>query len=59
MLPPLAPEQVFVLSRSMMGAIRAAVLEEQPFLGCRAFENEVVRLVAAYLEALTKAAAAR
>ncbi len=58
MLPPLIPEQVFVLSR-MMGAIRAAMLEEQPFLGCRAFENEVVRLVAAYLEALTKAAAAR
>lgn len=58
MLPPLTPEQVFVLSR-MMGAIRAAVLEEQPFLGSRAFENEVVRLVTAYLESLKKAAAAR
>jgi AcrR family transcriptional regulator len=58
-LPPLTPEQVFVLSRSMMGAIRAAVLEEQPFLGSRAFEDEVVRLVTAYLETLTKAAAAR
>lgn len=58
-LPPLTPEQVFVLSRSMMGAIRAAVLEEQPFLGSGTFEDEVVRLVTAYLEGLTKAAAAR
>lgn len=43
----------------MMGAIRAAVLKEQPFLGSCAFENEVVRLVTAYLESLKKAAAAR
>lgn len=58
-LPPLTPEQVFVLSRSMMGAIRAAVLEEQPFLGSRAFEDEVVRLVTAYLDAITRSAAER
>ena len=46
---PLTPVQVFVLSRSMLGAIRSAVLEEQPFLRSRGFEDEVVRLVVSYL----------
>ena len=46
-------EQVFVLSRSLMGTIRAAVLEEQPFFKSPAFEDELVRLVMAYLEALS------
>ena len=45
----LTREQVFVLSRAVMGAIRAAVLEEQPFLKSRPFEDELVRLVLAYL----------
>jgi AcrR family transcriptional regulator len=49
----LSPEQVFVLSRAMMGAVRAAVLEDQPFLRSRAFEDEIVRLVLAYLSAVT------
>ena len=35
-----------------MGAIRAAVLEEQPFLRDPAFEDELVRLVMAYLRAV-------
>lgn len=58
-LAALTPEQIFVLSRSLMGAIRAAVLEEQPFLKSRSFEDEVVRLVMAYLEKVTAAAITR
>ena len=34
-IAPLTREQVFVLSRALMGTIRAAVLEEQPFLRSR------------------------
>jgi AcrR family transcriptional regulator len=45
-------QQLFVLSRALMGAIRAAVLEEQPFLREPAFEDELVRLVMAYLRAV-------
>lgn len=55
----LTREQIFVLSRGMVGAIRAAVMEEQPFITSRAFEDELVRLVMAYLETLTKAAGTR
>jgi AcrR family transcriptional regulator len=52
-LPGLTREQAFVLSRATMGAIRAAVLEEQPFLRSRSFEDEIVRLILAYLGAIT------
>ena len=52
LIAALSPEQVFVLSRALMGTIRMAVMEEQPFLRSRAFENEVVRLVVAYLAAI-------
>jgi AcrR family transcriptional regulator len=45
-------EQVFVLSRALMGTIRAAVLEEQPFFRSPAFEDELVRLILAYLAAV-------
>ena len=55
----LTREQIFVLSRGMMGTIRAAIMEEQPFIASRAFEDEVVRLVMTYLETITKAAATR
>jgi AcrR family transcriptional regulator len=48
-LPALSREQVFVMSRATLGVIRAAVLEEQPFLRSRAFEDEIVRLAVAYL----------
>lgn len=48
-LPALSREQLFVMSRAMLGAIRAAVLEEQPFLRSRAFEDEIVRLAVSYL----------
>jgi AcrR family transcriptional regulator len=50
---PLTSEQQFVLSRSILGAIRAAVLEEQPFLRSPVFEDEIVRLVIAYVSAIT------
>ncbi|MFZ5782712.1 MAG: TetR/AcrR family transcriptional regulator [Pseudomonadota bacterium] len=54
----LSREQVFVLSRAMMGAIRSAVMEEQPFFTARSFEDELVRLLMAYLESVTRSAAA-
>ncbi|HKB46372.1 MAG TPA: TetR family transcriptional regulator, partial [Ktedonobacterales bacterium] len=41
--------QLFVVSRALMGAIRAAVLEEKPFLRAPEFEDELVRLVMSYL----------
>ena len=52
----LTPLQLFVLSRGMIGVVRAAVMEEQPFFKSPAFEDEVVRLVLGYLGAVTKAA---
>lgn len=51
-LARMSEEQVFVLSRALMGAIRSAVLEDKPFFKSRAFEDELVRLVLAYLGAL-------
>ncbi len=54
----LTPLQTFVMSRSMIGVLRAAVLEEQPFFKSRPFEDELVRLVLAYLASITKEAAA-
>ena len=52
LIAALSPEQVFVLSRALMATIRHAVMEEQPFLRSPAFEDEVVRLVVAYLSAI-------
>ena len=51
-LPALSREQIFVLSRSLLGTIRAAVLEEQPFFRSRAFEDELVRLAASDLSSI-------
>ena len=51
-LETLNREQTFVLSRALIGAIRAAVLEEQPFLKNRNFEDELVRLVLCYVAGL-------
>lgn len=45
-------EQGFVISRAVMGAIRAAVLEERSFLKSRSFEDELVRLILSYLSAV-------
>ncbi len=52
----LTEQQVFVISRSLMGVVRAAVLEEQPFLASRGFEDEIVRMIVAYLGAVSAAA---
>jgi hypothetical protein len=43
---------MFVLSRAVIGVIRAAVVEEQPFFKSRSFEDEVVRLVVTYVTAV-------
>jgi AcrR family transcriptional regulator len=45
-------QQTFVLSRAVMGAIRAAVMEEQPFFKSKSFEDELVRMVLAYRTAV-------
>ncbi len=50
----LSREQQFVVSRALMGAIRAAVLEEASFFKSRAFEDELVRLVLCYVASLSK-----
>ncbi len=57
-MPNLSREQVFVLSRSILGIVRAAVMEEQPFLRSTAFEDELVRLAVAYLGSITGSSAA-
>ena len=55
-LPTPTREQLFVLSRAVLGAVRAAVLEEQPFLRSRSFEDELVRMIVACLGKFTSAA---
>jgi AcrR family transcriptional regulator len=57
-LEMLSREQTFVLSRALIGTIRSAVLEEQPFLKSRSFEDELVRLVLCYLGAVNAPPAA-
>jgi hypothetical protein len=42
------------MSRALMATIRHAIMEEQPFLRSRAFEDEIVRLIVAYLAAITQ-----
>jgi AcrR family transcriptional regulator len=49
----LSREQQFVVSRALMGAVRAAVLEEAPFFTSRAFEDALVRLVISYIKAVS------
>jgi AcrR family transcriptional regulator len=53
-LARLTHEQRFVLSRSLMGTIRAAVLEEAPFFRSRSFEDELVRLVLSYVGSVSR-----
>jgi len=49
---PISPVTLFVLTRAVVGVIRAAVHEESPFLGAAEFEDELVRLVDGFLAAL-------
>ena len=44
-----SPLQMFVASRALMGAVRAAVLEDQPFLKSPAFEDALLALTRNYL----------
>jgi AcrR family transcriptional regulator len=43
------PVSAFVLTRALMGPIRAAVIEDSPFLESQEFEDELVRLVLAFI----------
>ena len=45
-MPPVA---VYVMTRAMIGAIRAAVMEQSPLLNTREFEDEMVRLIGGYV----------
>ena len=54
----MTPLQLFVMSRAVIGVLRAAVLEDQPFFKSSPFEDELVRLVLAYLGSVTKEAVA-
>ncbi len=49
------PAQAYVLTRSLMGTVRAAVLEGSPLLGSPAFEDELVRMCWGLLAAPTEA----
>jgi AcrR family transcriptional regulator len=49
---PISPVTLFVLTRAVLGVIRAAAHEESPFLGTAEFEDELVRLVEGFLAAL-------
>ena len=46
---PLSKTQLFVLTRSIMGVIRAAIIENNSMLGTEEFEDELVRLALNYL----------
>lgn len=48
------PVHAFVLSRAIMGVVRAAVLEDSPLLGTPDLEEALVRLVRGYAEASPK-----
>ena len=44
--------RLFVLTRAVIGVIRAAVMEQSAFLGAQIFEDELVALVQTYFRAL-------
>jgi len=46
---PLSKTRLFVLTRSIMGVVRAAVIENNSMLGTEEFEDELVRLALNYL----------
>jgi AcrR family transcriptional regulator len=46
---PISPVTAFVLTRAIVGAIRAAVLENSPWLESPEFEDELVRLARQFL----------
>jgi AcrR family transcriptional regulator len=42
---PIKPVTAYVLTRAVIGTLRAALMEESPFLGTLEFEDELVKLV--------------
>jgi hypothetical protein len=46
---PLSKSRLFILTRSIMGVIRAAIIENNTLLGTQEFEDELVRLSLNYL----------
>src|SRR5262245_29137275 len=50
--PQLDGASLFVLTRAVIGVIRAAFEERSPLIGTTSLENELVRLIEAYLAAL-------
>lgn len=46
---PLTPTRAYVLTRAVMGALRAALMENAKILDEKDFEDELVRLALAYL----------
>jgi hypothetical protein len=42
------PVRIFVLTRAVAGVIRAAALEDSPFLGSALLEDELVALITRY-----------
>jgi AcrR family transcriptional regulator len=45
--------QVFVMTRALVGVIRAAAFEDSPLLGTQALEDELLRLARGYWRALS------
>jgi AcrR family transcriptional regulator len=45
---PISPASLFVLTRAVLGVIRAAAHEQSPLLGTPEFEDELVQLIDAY-----------
>ena len=46
---PLSETAVFVMTRALMGAIRSGVVEQSPLLKTPEFEDELVRLICAFV----------
>jgi hypothetical protein len=49
--------QAFVLTRALVGVIRAAVFEDSTLMGTSALEEELVRLARGYVGAVASTAA--
>ncbi len=46
---PLSDAGAFVLTRAILGTVRAAVLEDSPHVGTQAFEDELVHMALAFI----------
>lgn len=48
-LRPVTAASTYVMSRALLGTIRAAIMEENSLLGTKEFEDELVKLLTRYL----------